>query len=266
MVRATSADDAIEGLESQGVELVYGDLKDAASLEVACAGVEAVLSTASATLPSHPDDTLESVDRDGQIALVGAAALAGVERFVFVSHSPNDLDSPSAAMKDAVEVELRESDLNFTILRPAHFMDVWFSPAVGFDLAARSVRIYGSGEETVSWIAASDVAEFAIRSLDSAAAGRRTFELGGPEPLSQLEVVDVFEGALGEKLELEFISTSELEAMRQSAPDSLTESYAAFSLECSRGCEIDTTEALEAVPMSRMSVRDYVANFVRIDF
>lgn len=254
--------ETLESLGNLGAELAFGDLKDSSSLEAACSGVHSVLSTASATLGGQPGDTIESVDREGQLALVNAAREAGVARFVFVSRSPNDVDSPSAATKDAVERELQTSGLVATTLRPAPLMEVWFSPAVGFDIDSGRVQLYGSGEQRVSWISALDVAEFAARSLDSVAAEGGTFDLGGPQALSPLEVVGEFERVLKRPLEVELVSEAELEAMRENASDSLMESYAAFSLSCARGCEIDMEGALEAVPVRLTTVSDYVARSV----
>ena len=72
-----------------GVELVEGDLKDAASLARACAGVQAVISTASSTLSRQAGDSIESVDQQGQLALVEAARKqASIASFRLVSRKP----------------------------------------------------------------------------------------------------------------------------------------------------------------------------------
>src|SRR5262245_63500819 len=67
-------------LEKLGVELAEGDLKDPASIARACVGVQSVISTASSTLSRQAGDSIESVDREGQLALVEAARKAGVDR------------------------------------------------------------------------------------------------------------------------------------------------------------------------------------------
>jgi len=35
--------------------------------------------------------------------------------------------------------------MEYTILRPDSFMEVWFSPMLGFNLAAGTVMVYGEG-------------------------------------------------------------------------------------------------------------------------
>ncbi len=50
MVRATSSPSRVEQLTALGATLARGDLKDRASLDAACRGVETVITTASTTL------------------------------------------------------------------------------------------------------------------------------------------------------------------------------------------------------------------------
>src|SRR5258705_2109400 len=76
-------------LRRLGVELLPGDLRDVHSLEVALRGVTTVVSTATGAARRLPGDTLSTVDRDGQRALVDASRRGGVRRFVFVSVSPS---------------------------------------------------------------------------------------------------------------------------------------------------------------------------------
>ncbi len=79
LVRTTSSKDKIQALQSAGVELCFGDLKDRQSIAAACRGVDAVISTASSTLSRQPDDSIKSVDTEGQLNLVSAASNANVE-------------------------------------------------------------------------------------------------------------------------------------------------------------------------------------------
>ena len=94
-----------EGREPRrlGAELVYGDLKDPASIEAACRGATAVFSTATTTVSRQPGDTIESVDRVGQLGLVDAARAASVSHYTFVSVPPVFSDTELGAAKEAVE-------------------------------------------------------------------------------------------------------------------------------------------------------------------
>src|SRR4051794_7130219 len=65
-------------------EPVFGALKDRTSLDLACAGVDTVITAANSGFRSG-DDTVDSVAREGNRNLVGPAKAAGVQQFVFVS-------------------------------------------------------------------------------------------------------------------------------------------------------------------------------------
>jgi len=85
LVRGTSSKERTAALQSCGVELRVGDLRDPGSIAPACRGVNAVISTAS-SISSHQDgDSIESVDAAGQLNLANTAKSCNVERFLFVS-------------------------------------------------------------------------------------------------------------------------------------------------------------------------------------
>jgi uncharacterized protein YbjT (DUF2867 family) len=252
LVRTSSDPEMVERLRSLGVSTVLGDLKDPPSLAAACDGASAVLSTASSTISRADGDTIESVDRDGQLALVDAAAAAGVGRFVYVSFAEMPVDSPLQGAKRAVERRLQESTLDYTILRPANFMEVWLSPVVGFDAANATTRIYGSGQRQVSWISLRDVARLAVAALDDATLRKATVELGGPDALSPLDVVRIFEQETGRTFALEHVPEEALEGQIDSATDSLAQSFAALMLGTARARPVPAAN----LPGLR-SVRDY---------
>src|SRR5690606_37143165 len=200
IVRPTSDPGKISNLRALGVETVVGDLKEPASLEKALEGVSSVISTVSSTLSRQEGDSIQTVDEEGQINLINAAVEAEIEQIVFISVA--DLgDNPLQTAKKRVETHLIKSGLNYTILKPTYFMEVWLSPALGFNHAETTATIYGEGNNKVSWISLRDVASFAVASLENPAAVNRAVELGGPEALSPLEVVDLFSSIQGKLFE-----------------------------------------------------------------
>src|SRR4026208_1930303 len=82
LVRKTSN---IEHLRTQPVELIVGDLRDSASLDAACNGIDVVLATANAAVPREPGDSLDSVDDRGNANLIAASTRWGVRHFILVS-------------------------------------------------------------------------------------------------------------------------------------------------------------------------------------
>ncbi|MGO4884512.1 MAG: SDR family oxidoreductase [Bryobacteraceae bacterium] len=257
LVRPTGDASRMEELRASGAELAVGDLKDPASIQAACAGADAVLSTASSTLSRQPGDTIDGVDRLGQLQLVEAAKAAGVKHFVYLSFSPMPEDFALQRAKREVEQALIASGMTYTILRPSLFMEIWLSPALGFDVAARRARIYGTGENPISWISFPNVADFAVRSLDTPAARNATFTLGGPEALSPLAVVRIFEELSGAAFTTEFVMEAVLRAAKASARRALDEAFAALSLGYAQGDSIDMRAVLEVMPVRLVSVREY---------
>lgn len=152
---------------------------------------------------------------------------------------------------------MRRSGMTYTILRPSVFMEVWLSPVLGFDYPNARATLYGEGERKISWISLADVAEFAVRSLESPAARNATLELGGPEALSPREVVRIFEEASGRSFELQIVPEEALRAQGAQATDSLQKAFAALMLAYAAGDPIPMEETLRTYPVALRSVRDY---------
>lgn len=217
-----------------GASVVDGDLTQAASIARACEGVEAVVCTVTA-MPNAGGDALQRIDHDGALGLIREAARAGARRFVYISFSGNiRTDSPLTRAKRACEAELASSGMEYAVLRPSYFMEVWLGPHLGFDAAHARARIYGDGQAKVSYISGADVAAFAAAAATKPGLLRDTVEIGGPEPVSQLEAVALFEKAMGRRFALEHIPLAALEAQYQS-PDPLQKTFAALSISYALG-------------------------------
>lgn len=256
LVRSTSSAQKLELLRSAGVDLCFGDLKDAESLARACEGVDAVVSTASSTLSRQEGDSIESVDAAGQLNLVHAAQDAGVNRFVLVSfRRPTAFSFPLADAKRQVEEAI--ASMNFTVLQASWFMEVWLSPALGFNYGNGSVRIYGPGTSPVSWVSFADVAEMCAIAVRHRAAERQTIAFGGPEALSPLEVVARFERIGGKSFEVEFVPEEALRAQYDAAEDSLQKSFAALMLGYVSGDAMNMTDVVNTFDIRLTSVDEY---------
>jgi NADH dehydrogenase len=259
LVRSTSDPAKRAGLERLGAELVEGDLKDPSSLARACAGVHSVISTASSTLSRQAGDSIESVDRDGQLALVEAARNAGVDHFVFVSFRDNPrIQYPLTVAKRAVEHAVKSSGMAYTILQASYFMEVWLTPALGFDVAGGRVRLYGDGREPISWISYRDVARAAAAAATEPAARNMVVEIGGPQALSPIEVVRMFEAAGAGEIATESVPAAILEAQLNAATDSLQKTFAGLMLQYTTGDAIDPATSRRLFPFPMTSVRDFI--------
>src|ERR1041385_4414414 len=85
MVRKTSDPAKKETLRHLGAEIVEGDLKGRQSLERACHGPTAIVTTPTAISSRQEGDSFQSVDLQGQKDLIDVARGAKVEHFVFIS-------------------------------------------------------------------------------------------------------------------------------------------------------------------------------------
>ena len=259
LIRRTSEQAKRAELERLGIELVEGDLKDPASLARACAGMQTVVSTASSTFSRQRGDSIETVDRQGHLALVDAAGKAGVKHFVFISFRDNPkIQYPLTAAKRAVEHALRDSGMAYTILQASYFMEIWLTPALGFDPGNGKVRLYGDGNRPISWISYRDVARAAAAAVSEPGARNMVVELGGPQALSPREVVRMFEAAGAGEIATEIVPESALESQLNAATDPLQKSFAGLMLQYAGGDAIDVTTSRRLFPFQMTSVRDYI--------
>ena len=204
---ATSAEELIEA----GAQPVHGDLRDRASLDVAVEGVETVITTANSAMRGGADNP-QSVDLEGNRNLIEAARDASVEHFIFVSllgadpHNP----APFVQAKARSEQALRESGVEYTILAPTAFMEMWPAMVVGMPtLQGRPITLVGEGRRRHSFVSNRDVAAFAVSAVDRPEARNQYLAVGGPEPLSWREVVATYERVLGRSIPVEFVGMGE---------------------------------------------------------
>ncbi|MDH4063196.1 MAG: SDR family oxidoreductase [Acidobacteriota bacterium] len=198
-------------LAERGAHIVFGDLRDAASLEAACRGCDRVITTANSARRSGAD-TVDTVDRDGTRGLIDAAAHAGVRQFMYTSVLGVDPASPVPflAAKAQNEAHLRASGLSWTILAPNAFMESWPLMVVGMPATmGQPVTLVGSGHRRHTFVAEADVAAFAVAAITDARARDRHIPIGGPDALSWRDVVAVYERVLGRSLEVRFVAPGE---------------------------------------------------------
>lgn len=264
LIRPTSDEKKVKVLEREGVEVIVGDLREPKSLEAACRGVETVITTVSAMPFSWQEgNTIGGVDRDGAISLVDAAKAAGVQRFIYLSfpHGPE----PGFALGDAkvaVENHLTSSGMEYAILWANFFMEVWLSPAFGFDYTSNSATIYGDGSNGITWVSVTDVARALVEAVTSSIAKNKVLPVGGPELLTPLEVLKIFEEASGKKWNVQHVAVDALQKQLAAAGDEVQASVAALQLAyATADFSMDPSSYL--VPRYLKSVRQYAAEVLK---
>lgn len=197
-----------ESLIEAGAQPVWGDLKDRDSLDAAVAGVDTVVTTANA-VKRGGEDTFETVDRQGTLNLIDAATQAGVQHFIYTSALGVSPDSSDRFFQIKAECEqtLKDSGMNFTIVRPTVFMEVWISMLVGMPLmSGQPINLIGKGDHAHNFISEVQVAEYAVAAVDNPAAYNRVLEIGGPESYTWTYIVDHIGERMGTTLPVEYLS------------------------------------------------------------
>ena len=194
---------AQEAVSRWGVEAYSGDVLEAASLEGALAGVEAVIHLVG-IISELGNSTFENVHVGGTRNLVAAAQQAGVRRFVHMSALGS---RPKAASryhqsKWAAEELVRQSGLEFTIFRPS----LIYGPQDQFiNLFARIIRLspvvplLGNPSARFQPVPVEAVAAAFAGSLGEPKSVGQTYDLCGPEALTLSEIVDQIMSVLGRK-------------------------------------------------------------------
>jgi NADH dehydrogenase len=218
-----------EHLRMPGIELSFGDLRDAASVDAACRGARVVITTANVVVPEGRT-SFEAVEGQGYAHLIAACERERIEQFIFVSipQTAHDAAVPAFRYKRLNEQRLKSGTLPYTVLRPSLFMDDWFAfigdASVARGAAAATIErrywflrvfinavgglirqhgialIPGSRRARHAFIALDDVAGFIIGSIGREEMRRATFEIGGPQVLSWDEVLAIYARLLGKPI------------------------------------------------------------------
>jgi uncharacterized protein YbjT (DUF2867 family) len=181
-------------LAALGADVVAGDLTDAASLQRACAGVQRVLAAAHGLL-GRGRWRSEAVDDAGHRALFAAAQTAGVERLVYTSAYGAGPDHPIDFFrtKHAVEQALAASGLPHVVLRPTAFMEQHVHLFNGEGLLYKGkAQLIGPGTKPRNFVAATDVAQFAVRALLEDPLPFRVLAVGGHGHYSNTQVAQMY--------------------------------------------------------------------------
>jgi uncharacterized protein YbjT (DUF2867 family) len=142
-------------------------------------------------------------------------------------------------------------------------MEIWLSPHLGFDAANAHANVIGHGDAPISYISYLDVAQFCAAAVGYPAAHNAAFDLGGPDAVSPLEAVHIFEQATGKRFEVVHIPIEGLQAQYAAATNPLEKTFAALMMATARGNVIPMQDVLRTFPgITLHSVEDYARRSV----
>jgi uncharacterized protein YbjT (DUF2867 family) len=146
---------------------------------------------------------MRRVDWEGKVALIKAAEAASVGRFIFFSlmNAEQHPQVPLMEVKVCTEQLLRESKLNYTILRTCGFFQGLISQYAIPILDNQAVWITGEGTP-IAYMDTQDIAKFAVKSLVLPATERRMFNLAGPKAWSSSDIIQLCERLSGQEAKI----------------------------------------------------------------
>ena len=169
-------EEQMENVEADGAEPVLADLEqDEADGRIgeAVEGCDAIIFAAGAG-PGSGAGRKETMDRDGAIKLIEAAESQGVRRYLMLStmgaddpESRDEKMQPYMRAKGEADERLRNSNLDYTIIRPGRLTD---DGGTGNIVAAESLGQYGE-------ITREDVARTFATALEAGNTSGKTFEI-----------------------------------------------------------------------------------------
>jgi nucleoside-diphosphate-sugar epimerase len=207
-------------LETRGVRVFRGDVRDPRSLVEPMEGADAVVHLAAMMDVWRPLRDYEAVNVTGTANVCAAAEQAGLSRLVCVSSSSvyglgsgrvldesaplRPLDDPYPITKAAADRHvrrlIRDRGLPAVIVRP----DQIFGPGdelhfgrMADQLRARRAVIVGRGENRVPLVFISDLVQGLLLALDHPAAVGQAYNITAAAPVTQYELLAGFARSLG---------------------------------------------------------------------
>lgn len=209
LVRSPAAGEAVRrrlpAAFAGSVDLRVGDVLDPATLGAALVDVDAVVHLVAIPRDWNGGKDLLRVNLDGTRNVIAAMQQAGVRRLVHLGAlGVEDREELHYAKSKArAEAAVRESGLDWTILRPS----LLFGPRDGFfNIVADLVRVPvpvvpvpGNGKSRFQPIHVGDVALCARLALERPDTAGRSFDLGGPRFWTYREITEEVARALGKQ-------------------------------------------------------------------
>ncbi len=178
------------GMARAGIEVVQGDLDDAAGLHNAFDGIEQLF------LMSPVGERMAAQ----QLAAVAAAHAAGVARIVKLSGSSWTMQDGAATVSGAAHAEvenaIRACAIAHVFLRPNVFMQGMLA-RLPLELAAGDTFTLALGDAAAAFIDARDIAAVATRCLQADDLPAEVLDLSGPAAVSGGEIASIASALTG---------------------------------------------------------------------
>jgi uncharacterized protein YbjT (DUF2867 family) len=191
-------------LKDWGAELVYGDLSIPSTLPAALKGINVIID--SATIRSTSSYTAETIDWRGKVALIEAAKLIGIKKFLSFSilNAAKNPKVPLLGLKLQIEKELENSGLNYTIFQCSGFFQGLISQYALPILENETIWL-PSDAAPVAYLDTQDAAKAVIQSLGSSDYNCKKVSLIGEKFWTSKEIIELCERLSGKTANISYI-------------------------------------------------------------
>lgn len=202
LVRRGSEHD-LRGFEA--IERVEGDVRSRHTLEDDIAGCDTVIHLVGIIREAPARGvTFDRVHVDGTMNVLDVARAAGVRRMIHMSAlgTRSGARSRYHETKWAAEEAVRSSPLPWTIFRPSIIYgrgDGFISMLGGMIRRLPVIPVIGDGQQRLQPIPVEQVAEAFARAVTQPDTAKQTFELGGPNIVTMLTLIDMVAAAIGKR-------------------------------------------------------------------
>jgi NADH dehydrogenase len=187
------------------IERVEGDVMARQSLDSGMAGCDTVVHLVG-IIREHPaiGATFERVHAQATINVLEASRAVGARRYVHMSALGTRAGARSRyhQTKWAAEEAVRANPLPWTIFRPSIIYgrgDAFITMLADMIQRLPAVPVIGSGQQRLQPVPVAHVAQAFALTLAMDSTVKQTYEIGGPEPLTMVELLDRVAAALGRR-------------------------------------------------------------------
>ena len=191
-------------LKDWGAELVYGDLSLPETIPPALKGVSMVIDAA--TVRPTDDYNSETIDWKGKVALIEAAKLANIKKFVFFSviGASKNNSIPLIDLKLKVTKLLESAPFACTIFQCSGFFQGIINQYAIPVLENKTIWLLGNSSP-IAYLDTEDAAISVINNLNDLEAGTKTFALIGKKFWTSEEIVALCERLSGKTAKVFYI-------------------------------------------------------------
>jgi uncharacterized protein YbjT (DUF2867 family) len=191
-------------LKDWGAELIYGDLSIPSTLPLGLKGVKFLIDAS--TVRSTSNYTSETIDWKGKLALVEAAKLVGIKKFIYFSvlNASKNKTIPLMDLKLKMENELENSGLNYTIFQCSGFFQGLISQYALPVLESETIWL-PSESAAIAYLDTQDAAKAVVHTLNKSEYENKKVSLIGEKFWTPVEIIQLCERLSGKTAKISYI-------------------------------------------------------------